>query len=236
MPKIIVANWKMYLSREESLRLFSSLAKFDMDTKAVKLVVAPSVLWLEGISKLVYATPLALCGQDVSSRQIGAFTGGISCKQLAEIGCTYCIVGHSERRAFMHEVGTEISDKIRALLGFNITPIVCIGEDVISKKSGQALEVISMQLEELGSDIEWGKVIVAYEPVWAIGSGMTPSKEEITNVVTFIKEKVQPMAVLYGGSVSGQNILDIKHGVDGFLIGFASTKFEELKFIINNGE
>jgi triosephosphate isomerase len=130
-----------------------------------------------------------------------------------------------------YETAQEIHDKLVLLLEYGITPILCVGEDHISRKAGVTREVVLMQLEEIGFGIDWSKIIVAYEPVWAVGTGMIPTNSEISEVIEVIDSNVSPFKILYGGSVNKANIseLNMIENLDGFLIGSASTKLDEIK-------
>ncbi|MDF3047401.1 MAG: tpiA [Candidatus Midichloriaceae bacterium] len=231
MKKLIIANWKMALGINESAKLAQEIAKLAFDSE---LVICPSYPYLSLVKEAIYNSKVKLGAQDCANRNLPAFTGGVSASQLKELGCEYAIVGHSERRIYAHETAQEIHDKIKSLLEIGITPILCLGEDIISYKAKETKEVISMQLDEIGFEIDWSKVLVAYEPIWAIGTGKVPTNEEIKSVAKIISDKVNPMGIIYGGSVNAENIAQlsaISH-VKGFLIGSASTKLQELMDIL----
>jgi triosephosphate isomerase len=232
MNKLIVGNWKMCLGLRESSKIAQEFAKL----KTVnELVLCPSAPYLTLVGEAIAATNIKLGAQDCANRDVSSFTGGVSAAQLKEIGCGYCIVGHSERRIFVHETAQEIHDKIKYLIEQSITPILCVGEDVITHKAQRTMEAIAIQLNEIGFKIDWSKVIVAYEPIWAIGTGMIPTSGELSQVVELIIKKVKPLSVLYGGSVNKSNIADLAsiEGLGGFLIGSASTKVDEMKGILD---
>ncbi len=231
MGKLIVGNWKMGLDLSESAEIAKNFAKLKFNTE---LVLCPSTPYLIPVGSAIATTKIKLGAQDCASRDAAAFTGGTSAAQLKELGCSYCIVGHSERRIFVHETAQEIHDKTKHLIEQSITPILCVGEDVITYKAQRTMEVITIQLDELGFKIDWSKVIVAYEPIWAIGTGKIPTNAELAEVISLIMKTVKPMSVLYGGSVSKNNIAELAKIKDlgGFLIGSASTKVDEMEGIL----
>lgn len=234
MNKLIVANWKMGMGLAESVELAKSISHLNFESE---LVLAPSFPYLIAVREAIAAGSIKLGAQDCASRNVSAFTGGVSAAQLKEIGCSYVIIGHSERRIFANETAQVVHDKIKHVLDKGLIPVLCIGEDIISHKSNETKEVISMQLDEIGFNIDWSRVIVAYEPIWAIGTGEIPTTAEIAEVAGLIIEKVKPMKVLYGGSVSKANAGELSQikQIDGFLVGSASTKLEELEGILVAG-
>jgi triosephosphate isomerase len=232
MKKLIIANWKMALGINESVTLARDIANLAFDCE---LVICPSHPYLFSVKEAISKGKAKLGAQDCANRNVSAFTGGVSAFQLKELGCEYAIVGHSERRIYAHETAQEIHDKIKNLLEAGITPILCLGEDIISYKAKETKEVISMQLDEIGFEIDWSKVIVAYEPIWAIGTGKVPTNDEIESVAKIIADRVNPMGIIYGGSVNAENIAQLSaiNHIKGFLIGSASTKLEELIAILS---
>lgn len=233
MNRLIVANWKMSLGFQQTVNLCTELIKLDVGQ--TELVICPSMPYLIEVAETLQSASISLGAQDCAHKNIPAFTGGISAAQLQEIGCKYAIVGHSERRINAHETGKDIQDKILNLMGQSITPILCIGEDSISHNARKTEQVISMQLDEINHQIDWSRVVIAYEPVWAIGSGEIPTNGEIEQVATQIRAKVNPYKILYGGSVSSSNIKELSEidSIDGFLIGSASLKIDEMRLILD---
>ncbi len=230
MKKLIVANWKVFLGRSDSLSLAKQLVKIKT---SANVVVCPSFPYIYDVNKII-ADNFHIGAQDCASKDTQSFTGAINVQQLKELECKYCIVGHSERRMYAHETASEIHDKIALLIEKKITPIFCIGEDKISHMSNKTEEVIAMHLDEVGFKIDWKKVVIAYEPIWSIGTGITPKNSEIKAIADLVKNKVSPKAVLYGGSVSSSNIHELNKikSVDGFLIGSASTRSDEMSEIL----
>jgi triosephosphate isomerase len=229
MVDVIIANWKMSLGRKESRDLAQDL--LGLQIREGGLIICPSVLFTCDVGEVIADSVISLGSQDCANKQVDAYTGGVGVKHLRDIGCRYCIVGHSERRMLAYETAQEIHDKLVLLLEYGITPILCVGEDHISRKAGVTREVVLMQLEEIGFGIDWSKIIVAYEPVWAVGTGMIPTNSEISEVIEVIDSNVSPFKILYGGSVNKANIseLNMIENLDGFLIGSASTKLDEIK-------
>ncbi len=221
--KLVVANHKMNLTKEEVLAYVNSVKDFSSNT--IEFVFCPSNLYLP------YFSSLPLGSQDVSSLKEGSLTGDVSAKQLKSMGVSYTIVGHSERRVKLQEDADMIQKKIENLLEEGIIPILCIGESSEEKEQGKVEEVLDRELAILSSfsKEEIASIVIAYEPMWAIGTGVLPSNQEIENRIHYIKEKVYslyqvPIKVLYGGSVNIDNIdtLEMIPNMDGYLVGGAS--------------
>lgn len=233
MKKIIIGNLKAYLSKSQINNLLKDINQND------NLIIAPQTHFLSEISEKHPNTKLA--SQDVSSiaKDFGAYTGETSALALKDIGITYSIIGHSERRSNLLENISTIKEKITSCLNAKITPIICIGESKEDRESGNYLSVISRELEEIKPN-QKGDIIIAYEPIWAIGTGTTPSEEEIGEIISFLKENTKSLEnnvfLVYGGSVNVDNakaIISIA-GIDGLLIGKASTDADELNAIMES--
>lgn len=229
--KFLVGNWKSNGNVKEKKRLLGSLNHLKPKTKVI--LCLPFTLLNDTKTKI------ALGAQDISLYPNGAFTGDISGAMLKDLGVKYVIVGHSERRRYHHETNAIVKNKANIALQNGIIPIVCIGESEIEHKQGKTRSVIKRMLLE--SVPEVGKFIVAYEPRWAIGTGVTPTAKEIESIHRIIFETLktihcEKMPVLYGGSVNAGNttdFIDIPH-VDGFMVGRASLKSETFVPIIKN--
>lgn len=237
MPKkIIVANWKMKLSIEESLRL-ASVFDLGLAEKKNKVIVCPDFLSLPLIGVSLGASNFHLGAQDCSSEEKAAATGEVSAFNLKELGVEYVIIGHSERRLRQGEEGELLSLKIETALKAGLKVIFCVGEDLDLRESGKADSFIKKQLQtalkkislKSGSDL-----IIAYEPVWAIGSGRTIDPIEADKMMLLIKvetEKIlgKSLKVLYGGSVNSKNSQDFlkQKNISGLLVGGASLQEEE---------
>jgi len=185
----------------------------------------------EEINEIVLnARPIKLGGQDCHFEKSGSFTGDISASMLKKIGCNYVILGHSERRAGHFETDEIIAKKIRAALSENLIPIICCGESQQTRDSGQYFEFVNKQLSAIPKDVNFEKLIIAYEPIWSIGTGLVPTMAQISEMMQFIKKTIgKECFTLYGGSVTSQNSKEIlsTSGVDGLLIGKAGLDAEE---------
>jgi triosephosphate isomerase len=225
--KFIIGNWKMNGDYDKKENLLKSLKS--TRTKNKVIICLPFTL-IPGESH-----GITIGAQDVSEHDNGAYTGDISAQMLRDMGAKYVIVGHSERRLYHKETNKTVRAKATAAINNEIIPIICVGETIKDKESGQTASVIKKMLLE--SIPESGKYIVAYEPRWAIGTGMVPKKSEITAAIrTIFNTLPQPMPILYGGSVNADNaggIVSISH-IDGLLIGGASLKSETFIPIIKS--
>lgn len=245
--KFIIANWKMNLTVEQSIILAEEYLKYFKKTPA-EVVVCPSFTSLPFIGKLFDESPLAVGAQNVSWEKGGAFTGEVSPVDLVSLNVGYVIIGHSERRLELGEEDWMINRKIKTALDTRpLCPILCIGEGEEDNNDGDREVVLGRQLDEAldGVSLSVGKnLIVAYEPVWAIGSGETPELSDIEYIASVIKvllrkkfgERADDMcAVLYGGSVNSDNSSDILAlpSVDGLLVGGASLKVREFYRIVS---
>ena len=238
MSKIIIGNQKMYMNKEDVLAFVETLKNTDMENKQV--IVCPTFPFLE-----YYNDVVPVGAQNVSINDNGAYTGEVSSSQLNSLNIPFCIVGHSERREYNKETDEEINIKVQKLLAQNITPILCIGEKLEERQNKLTEAVIknelSGDLKNLSPELV-EKVIIAYEPIWAIGTGLTPTLEEIDEAMNFIKNyvkntyNVEKTTILYGGSVSDKNIdeLNTVDSIDGYLIGGASSKPSAFQYIINS--
>ncbi|MDT8318838.1 MAG: triose-phosphate isomerase [bacterium] len=243
---IIAGNWKMNTTPSEGTRLAEELSKLLPDTEGVDVVIAPPHTHLFSVNEVIKGGPIKLAAQNIHFKESGAFTGEISAQMIKDIGCEYVIIGHSERRQFFSETDQSVNDKTGAALNCGLKPIVCVGESLEERESGKALDVILKQLEgglkDLPKELSMA-IIVAYEPVWAIGTGKTATDEQAEEVHRFIRETLEKIfgrevssatRILYGGSVKLDNIdgLMAQPNIDGALVGGASLKAETFKNII----
>jgi triosephosphate isomerase len=235
MGKIIVANWKMNGSLE-FIRTFLPSIKPVLATTANKVIICPPYPFLISVSMNLQGTPTRLGAQNCHFSPQGAFTGEISASMLADIGCEVVIVGHSERRTQFGEDDALVNAKVSAVHAAGMTAIVCVGESMSIRESGQAIDTVPRQLHaSLPSSTNSQNTMVAYEPIWAIGTGVTPILEEIIEMHQALHTTIQmPLPLLYGGSVTDQNAADIMAlpHVDGVLVGGASLKTESFKQIV----
>lgn len=245
MQQYIIGNWKMNGTKEEAQKLASGFFKRIHESKRPlpKIVLCPSYPYLTTVFDILKNSPIEMGAQDVFPEKWGSYTGDVSAIQLADVGCKYVIVGHSERRQHHKEDCTLIRKKIEAGIKAGLRPILCIGESAEERKSGKALHVISNQLKsDLLSSFSPHEMIIAYEPLWAIGTGYLPSHDEIEEVMGLIKHELSLhvsggglVPILYGGSVTAQNapgLLELPH-VDGLLVGGASLKLDDFWDVIN---
>lgn len=241
MKKLIIANWKMNLGFKMSL----SLAKAIKDLRTNNaVVVCPSAFALPAAKEILQGSQVKLGAQDCSGAANGAHTGQISAASLKEIGCAYVILGHSEQRA-MGETCRQVNLKITAALRAGLTPIICVGETWPKHQAGQSQSFVGGQIRRALTGVKLGQqaLIVAYEPLWAIGSGKSAKPEEAGKIQAFIKQAVRQalgrpqasVAVLYGGSVDAKNAAGFlkQAAIEGLLVGGASLRAQEFKKIAN---
>ena len=229
-----VANWKLNGDFQFIDRYISELQIPENDTTCV--VICPTSIHLDYIRHM--KNNFYLGAQNVSQYREGAYTGEISCTSLSELKIEFCIVGHSERRQIFNETSIDVRSKSLSLIEHDIVPILCIGETFEEKENGKTNDILANQLEMgIPESSNSNNTIIAYEPVWAIGTGLTPTFEEIDKTHEYIKNhnaKFNNYKVLYGGSVKAKNAKEIitLSNVDGALIGGASLKSEEFRKII----
>jgi triosephosphate isomerase len=225
---LFVANWKMNMTRPQARAFAEELGRLiARKNLEVELVIAPPLTALDAARDA--KERWALAAQDVSSEREGAFTGEVSALQIADAGCRYVIVGHSERRRLFGEGEAVLARKLERAREARLTPIYCVGETEDERTRKLSLETLTRQLETLGQDPKDAPLIVAYEPVWAIGSGTIATPADCAVASTHIKQRLatrRDLRILYGGSVTPENARDMlaRSGVDGFLIGGASLK------------
>ncbi|MFN3597216.1 MAG: triose-phosphate isomerase [Rubricoccaceae bacterium] len=230
MP-LVVGNWKMHTTLDEAVRLASDVAR-GADTDAVAVAVCPPFVWLEAVAERLRGSGVALGAQNVHPEAEGAFTGEVSPVMLRALGCRYVIVGHSERRQ-MGEADALIGRKVRAALAHGLAPILCVGETVEERDAGSAEAVVTGQLAGALEGLEApGALVVAYEPVWAIGTGRTATPEQAQAMHVFVRARLgerfgdagRAVPLLYGGSVKPDSApaLFAQPDLDGGLIGGAS--------------
>ena len=247
MRKLLIAgNWKMYKTITEACNLVASIKAGLHKVSDVDIVLFPPFTALPSVSALLEDSRMDLGAQDMHYETEGAFTGEISPLMLKDLGCRYVILGHSERRAHFHEANELINRKTKAAVKFNMIPIACIGETLAERDAGRAQEVVRLQYQGTFAGLtaeEMDKVVIAYEPVWAIGTGRTAAPEQAQEMQAFVRQLVQEsygeeaasgIRILYGGSVKPDNAYDLmkQPDVDGALVGGASLKAESFVQIV----
>jgi triosephosphate isomerase len=229
---LVAGNWKMNGLRADGLALARDLAARAAAAKpACELLVCPPATLTATIGVALDGSGIALGGQDCHAADKGAFTGDVSAEMLKDAGCSYVIVGHSERRQGYGETDHDVNAKVVAAWRAGLAAIVCVGEIRAEREAGRALAVVAAQLAgSIPAGADAGKLVVAYEPVWAIGTGLTPTPADIAEIHQAIRAAIPTATrVLYGGSVNPRNAADILAlaDVDGGLVGGASLKAED---------
>ena len=243
MKPIVAANWKMNFTIDESLNLIDEIIKRSPSVEA-EIIFFPNYISLQSVKQKLVDTAYMVGSQNVHHDESGAFTGEVSASMLSILDLDYVIIGHSERRQYFNESDDQVNQKIKRALDVNIKPVVCIGETIDERKSGNTTEVLNRQLNKAFEEIDVlsaNKIIVAYEPVWAIGTGVSADENQVLEAHALIKQTLvsifsENIPILYGGSVNASNAFELinLNNVDGFLIGGASLKSESFCQIIEN--
>ena len=236
---LVIANWKMNGSRPGNAALLAHIRRGLEDGgagivtgggKALEVVICPPFVYLGDVALLLEGGQLQLGAQDLSAREPGAHTGEVAGEMLRELGCRYVLVGHSERRQDLGESDGLVAQKYQRALAAGLQPVLCVGETQAEREAGRTTEVVTRQLDAVFSTPPRIPVIVAYEPVWAIGTGKTASVDQVQEVHSLIRQRLGAVAgesrILYGGSVKAGNAAELFHqpDVDGGLIGGASLE------------
>ncbi|MBK5100684.1 MAG: triose-phosphate isomerase [Desulfobacteraceae bacterium] len=245
---LIAGNWKMNLDLEESTKLVEAIVAGTDHLEGVDVLVAPPFTSLPGVRQALGNSEILLGAQNMHWEISGAYTGEISGKMLQAAGCTHVILGHSERRILFNETSQIIDFKVKAAFGLGLVPILCVGETLEEREAGQTFEVINEQLSVSLQSSKAGQLMVpstilAYEPVWAIGTGRTATPAQAQEVHQFIREWIeknfnsgtaQQVRILYGGSVKPENSADLMRepDIDGALVGGASLNADSFVQII----
>lgn len=244
---LIAGNWKMYLTRAEAVELASAVAASSKGLTDREVMIAPAYLSLVAVKEAVANSPVRVAAQNVAWEKQGAFTGEISPPMLQDVGVDMVILGHSERRHVFGEDNAMVNRRLVGALQFGLTPILCVGETLEEREQGNTFKTVEEQLSQGLKDVQadqMEQVVVAYEPVWAIGTGKTASKEQAQEVHAFIRSALvdlykktlaDSVRILYGGSVKPENIdsLMAQPDVDGALVGGAALQAESFARIIN---
>ncbi len=244
--KIIAGNWKMNMLPNEAINFLTELPNYIKDCKHEVILCVPFIDLFYSLLA-VQETNIKIGAQNMHWEEKGAYTGEVSGEMLKSINVEYVIIGHSERRAYFNETDETVNKKIKAALKNELKPIVCVGESLEQKEAGKTEEIITTQVEKAFKEIsgeDAKKIIIAYEPIWAIGTGKTATADDANNSIKAIRNKINSMYgadvadnihILYGGSVKSSNARELfeTSDIDGALIGGASLKVDEFAKIAN---
>ncbi len=244
---VIAGNWKMYKNIEQAIALVSELSKKVQGVDDVEIVVCPPFTAIDAVAEVLDETNIAVGGQNMFWAKEGAFTGEISPEMLKNAGCKYVVLGHSERREYFGETDDKVNQKITAAFEYGLIPIVCVGERLEQRELGITNKVILTQTEGALAGIpaeQVAKLVIAYEPVWAIGTGKTASDSDAQAVIAYIRniitqlystDTAEQVRILYGGSVKPDNVkgLMAQTDIDGALVGGASLDADNFARIVN---
>jgi len=248
--KFIAGNWKMNTTRAEGVALAAAVAKGVGSKRDVEVAVCPPSLYLSAVGEAIRGSVVGLGAQNCYHEAKGAFTGEVSPAMLVDVGCKYVILGHSERRAIFRESSADVNRKVVAALAAGLTPIVCVGETLDERKANRTTAVVREQIEQslgaLTAD-EVTKLVIAYEPVWAIGTGVVATPEQAEEVHADLRKLFQTrystevaasVRIQYGGSVNAENAASLlgQPNIDGALVGGASLKAEGFLAIVAAAE
>ena len=235
--KVIIGNWKMNMTQQETKSLLN-LAKLRIDTSKADVAFAVPFTDLNVAKDILDGSDIKVAAQNMHFAPRGAYTGEISVEMLKEIGVSYCIIGHSERRTYFNETDETVNAKVKVALENGITPVICVGETLDEREQGNHKDIIYSQVKKAIDNVDERDVkniIIAYEPLWAIGTGKTATKEQAEEICSFIRYTVaevyglsvaDEIRIQYGGSVNEQNAAELfeMENIDGALVGGASLK------------
>ena len=240
---LIAGNWKMNTTLNEAVKLVREMRPRLDEIGGVEKVICPPFVSLVAVKELINASSIKLGAQNLHFEEKGAYTGEISSLMLAEL-CEFVIIGHSERRQYFHETDEVVNKKIRAALKAGLKPILCVGERLEENEAGRTEEIVSRQLSGSLSGIkELNGLVIAYEPVWAIGTGRAATGRQANDTIGFIRHNIselygkkvaENLRILYGGSVTAENIAEFirQPEIDGALVGGASLKADQFISIV----
>lgn len=246
-PTLFIANWKMQKTVSQSIEFctdnLDSLKQLSVDTKT-EIVICPTFPALYPLSEIFTNTMVHVGAQNCSPHETGAYTGQVSAQSLKEVGCGYSIIGHSEQRIHNGVTDQDVADAARNLCKNEIEPIICIGETKQEFENNTTLQALERQLDPVVSILKNNTypITIAYEPIWAIGSGIIPESHSLQSIFTHLNTLIQrthsgPYRTIYGGSISEQTITSFKNikSLSGFLIGGASLDFQKFEKIVSLG-
>lgn len=244
---IIAGNWKLHNTSSQGVALVEELAKLTVDNKGVDIVVCPTFTTLTAVANALGGTNIHLGAQNMHWEKKGAFTGEITAEMLKDVCCQYVIIGHSERRQYFAETDETVNNKVKAALEAGLVPIMCVGESLEVREAGTTEALVGEQVKAGLAGLtneQVGTVVIAYEPIWAIGTGRTATSDQANDVCTFIRNTIAVMfnqetadktRIQYGGSVKADNIAELmgKSDIDGALVGGASLDAVGFSKIVN---
>ena len=243
---IIAGNWKMNLSIKEAIKFVEDV-KTDVSKGDVEPVIAAPFTFLKDLKEAVKSTNIKIAAQNMHFEDSGAFTGEVSAPMLKEIGVDYCVIGHSERRQYFAETDETINKKLHQAFKYDIVPILCVGETLEEREQGKTNDVVKSQviadIKDLSAELV-SKLVIAYEPIWAIGTGKTATADQANEVISYIRSVIKEIyndqvsenvRIQYGGSVKPENVEEImgKSDIDGALVGGASLKASDFIKLVN---
>ena len=242
---IIAGNWKMHYTPEEAVKVINELKPLVKDATC-DVVVCPTFVCLDAVLKAVEGSNIKVAAQNMHFEEKGAFTGEISPLMLKELDMDYVVIGHSERRQYFNETDETVNKKVLKALEVGIDPILCVGETLEEREAGNTKDVCKVQVEKALENVskeDLAKVVIAYEPVWAIGTGKTATSEDANDVIAYIREVVanlygelaNEVRIQYGGSVKPSNVAEIMNqsDIDGALVGGASLEANDYVELVN---
>lgn len=232
--KLIAGNWKMNLTKQEAVTMLKNLLEIPL-SEEVEVLIAPSFAVLDTSYEMLKDSGIKLGAQNVSEYDKGAYTGEVSCEMLKSVGVEYIILGHSERRSYFNETNKVVNAKVKKALNNDFKVILCVGETLEDRENGRAFDVVKEQLLESLDGVNM-QVVVAYEPIWAIGTGNTCSTEDAEEMCKFIRTLLgDDYRILYGGSVNPSNISELMkmEDIDGALVGGSSLKAVDFSKLVN---
>ncbi len=233
---MIIGNWKMNTPRSDALALANAVVEMKY-LESTRVGICPPALWIDSITRIVKGSSILIGAQDCVGDKFGAQTGCINANMVHEAGCSMVILGHSERRTRFAETTEKLLHTIAAVLETGMFPVFCVGETKKQRESGKAFDVVAGQLRPLlTSGLDLGGIVIAYEPVWAIGTGLSATRKDIEEMHAIVREVINrdDTLVLYGGSVSPVSAADIfnAEGVSGALVGGASLSADKFAAIV----
>ena len=246
--KIVAGNWKMNKDLNQGLELINEIIKASSPENVMKIIACPFIHIVPAVEKLKTRSDFAVAAQNCHQAASGAYTGEVSAEMISSTGASHVIIGHSERRNYFNESNAVLVQKINSALANNLTPIFCVGENLEHRNANQHLEIVRQQLKDALyhlSPVDFAKLIIAYEPVWAIGTGVTASSHQAQGMHNFIRSEInkkygkeisENISILYGGSCNAENAKELFAclDVDGGLVGGASLKAADFAAIANS--